>query len=189
MRPSKRNEIIEATIELVAERGIHDVPTVRIAEKAEVAEITLFRNFQSKEGLLNLIFDEVLRKVQTFIFEEIDETLPTRERFLSMCRRFCQFKVAYPKEFGVFEQYYLLPIWGRQQYLKDPVGTTSFTKGHRKGMIRLLLDGQKAGEVRQMPLATLIGMILGAIFHIDPELDAVMKEDIYRMLWEAISEP
>jgi len=52
-----RDRIIEAAYTLFSEKGYHGTSTREIAKVASVSEVTLFRNFGSKE----LLFEEVLK--------------------------------------------------------------------------------------------------------------------------------
>lgn len=54
---STKERIIEAAIELVNERGYHGATTKRIAERAGVNEVTLFRHFGNKKGLVKAAID------------------------------------------------------------------------------------------------------------------------------------
>jgi AcrR family transcriptional regulator len=59
---TKREAILQATIELVAEKGIADAPTVLLAKRAGAAEFTLFRLFGNKSNLLDETFDVVMNR-------------------------------------------------------------------------------------------------------------------------------
>lgn len=58
MSNSTRNKIIEATIELVNERGYKGATTREIAKRAGVNEVTLFRHFGSKKGIVEAVIKE-----------------------------------------------------------------------------------------------------------------------------------
>lgn len=49
---STEQRILEAALKIFASEGYTGATTRRIAEEANVAEVTLFRKFQSKENLL-----------------------------------------------------------------------------------------------------------------------------------------
>ncbi|HEY9753100.1 MAG TPA: TetR/AcrR family transcriptional regulator [Coleofasciculaceae cyanobacterium] len=53
-----RQRLIHAAIKLFADRGVRDTTTKQIAELAGVNEVTLFRNFGSKHGLLLAVIEE-----------------------------------------------------------------------------------------------------------------------------------
>ena len=59
----KRKAILEAALELFAERGIGHVPTSAISAAAGVAEGTLFTYFKSKDDLLNELYLEIRREI------------------------------------------------------------------------------------------------------------------------------
>lgn len=58
MKLSTQDKIIKATIELVNERGYKGATTKKIAERADVNEVTLFRHFGSKKGIVKAIIDK-----------------------------------------------------------------------------------------------------------------------------------
>ncbi|MEO0770032.1 MAG: TetR family transcriptional regulator [Cyanobacteria bacterium J06649_4] len=57
-KASSRERIIKSAIELFSSQGITAATTKEIAEKAEVNEVTLFRQFGSKQGLLLAVVKE-----------------------------------------------------------------------------------------------------------------------------------
>lgn len=74
MRTSNTKELLlQATLKLISEKGYLGTTTREIANEAGVTEITLFRNFGSKE----LLFEEVL-KTYTFL-PRLKELLPKLE--------------------------------------------------------------------------------------------------------------
>jgi AcrR family transcriptional regulator len=74
MKTSNTKELLlQATLKLISEKGYLGATTREIANEAGVTEITLFRNFGSKE----LLFEEVL-KTYTFL-PKLKELLPELE--------------------------------------------------------------------------------------------------------------
>lgn len=55
---SARQRLIQAALELFTAQGVSATTTRQIAEKAEVNEVTLFRNFGNKHGLLLAVLEE-----------------------------------------------------------------------------------------------------------------------------------
>lgn len=77
----KRNAILEAATEVVAEQGV-SAPTARIAKRAGVAEGSLFTYFENKDALLNQLYLELksdLRQAMTGSF-------PAAERIAAQAR-------------------------------------------------------------------------------------------------------
>ena len=59
----KRNDIMQAALELIAERGFHGAPMAEIAEKAGVAAGTIYRYFENKEALITELHRELEEKI------------------------------------------------------------------------------------------------------------------------------
>ena len=57
MAKSSRESLIQAALELFLEQGVHQTTTRQIADRAGVNEVTLFRNFGNKYGLLQAVLN------------------------------------------------------------------------------------------------------------------------------------
>ncbi len=60
-KKSTRTRLIDAALELFATNGITETTTKAVAELAQVNEVTLFRNFGSKHGLLLAVIEDSAR--------------------------------------------------------------------------------------------------------------------------------
>jgi AcrR family transcriptional regulator len=73
--PSSRNltrqKIIQAAIELFASQGVSETTTKQIAELAQVNEVTLFRQFGNKHGLLLAVIEDA------DVFAQLGQSLAT----------------------------------------------------------------------------------------------------------------
>ena len=69
---SARQRLIQSALELFTVQGISATTTKQIAEKAEVNEVTLFRNFGNKHGLLLSVLEE------SAAFKNLGESLVQR---------------------------------------------------------------------------------------------------------------
>jgi AcrR family transcriptional regulator len=69
---SARQRLIQAALELFTAQGVSSTTTRQIAEKAEVNEVTLFRHFGNKHGLLLAVLEE------SAAFKNLGESLVSR---------------------------------------------------------------------------------------------------------------
>src|SRR6202030_4085012 len=60
---NKRKAILEASMDLFAERGIGHAPTCAISAAARVAEGTLFTYFKTKDDLINELYRELRKEM------------------------------------------------------------------------------------------------------------------------------
>ncbi|WP_346292354.1 TetR/AcrR family transcriptional regulator [Sphaerothrix gracilis] len=68
-RNSARKRLIQAALQLFAAQGITETTTRQIADMAGVNEVTLFRHFGSKHGLLLAVLEDAK------VFEQLQQTL------------------------------------------------------------------------------------------------------------------
>lgn len=71
---SKKEQILNAALELFAERGYKAVSTSKIAKKAKVSEGLIFRHFENKQGLLDAILAQAVEKTQILFHPIIAES-------------------------------------------------------------------------------------------------------------------
>jgi TetR/AcrR family transcriptional regulator len=82
---STEQRILEAALKIFASEGYTGATTRRIAEEANVAEVTLFRKFQSKENLLREVLIQnrtAFSALDTLFLIEKDADLETDLRIL-----------------------------------------------------------------------------------------------------------
>jgi AcrR family transcriptional regulator len=72
MKKSTKERVLEAATNLLVKRGAQATTTRQIAEDAEVNEVTLFRNFQSKDNLLSQVICNVERNALEFLDSLLD---------------------------------------------------------------------------------------------------------------------
>ncbi|MEL6944865.1 MAG: helix-turn-helix domain-containing protein [Bacteroidota bacterium] len=71
----KQQKILAVALELFANEGYNAVSTNMIAKQAGVSEALIFRHFQSKQGLLDALYNQVEQKVAEIgmhILNEVD---------------------------------------------------------------------------------------------------------------------
>ncbi|MGK7950444.1 MAG: TetR family transcriptional regulator [Xenococcaceae cyanobacterium] len=73
-KKSTKTRLIEAALDLFAERGVTDTTTKAVADRAGVNEVTLFRHFGSKHGLLLAVMEDsaVFAQLGRALMEQAD---------------------------------------------------------------------------------------------------------------------
>ncbi len=76
-RTPTRQRIVNTALDLFARQGITETTTRQIADRAEINEVTLFRHFGNKHGLLLAVMQECLQKY--LLFTQVGESLMISE--------------------------------------------------------------------------------------------------------------
>lgn len=80
-RNPTRQRLVNAALELFAQQGITETTTKQIAELAEVNEVTLFRQFGNKQGLILAVMEEseIFDQLSATFGQQIDRTRPAAQ--------------------------------------------------------------------------------------------------------------
>ena len=100
---NKRKAILEAAMEVFAERGISHAPTSSISSAAGVAEGTLFTYFKTKDELINELYRELRKEFDRELVDyPFSADARTRVRFV--WDRYLDLAMRYPKRLRVMQQ-------------------------------------------------------------------------------------
>ena len=149
----KRAALLQAALELFAEKGFNGCSTALIAKQAGVASGTLFFHFNSKEELIHALFREVRTKVSRRVHEGLSEDMPLQGRLLGILTNLLRYFLVHSAEFKFVEQYHFSPLAPRDDALSD----------EDKMLKNLLIQGRKDGLVKNVPLQCLEAVALGPI--------------------------
>ncbi|MDM8535582.1 TetR/AcrR family transcriptional regulator [Desulfobacterales bacterium HSG17] len=110
MKKGKREKIMEAALELIAENGFHNSPTSKIAKNAGVGSGTIYRYFEKKDVLIKEIHDQIKQELYGYVFKNDDENLPVRDRFIQLFTALGNFLLNNPNKQKYLEQFYNSPF-------------------------------------------------------------------------------
>ncbi|MDD5207368.1 MAG: TetR/AcrR family transcriptional regulator [Desulfobacterales bacterium] len=104
-KSNKRSSVMQAALELIAERGFHDAPMAMIIKKAGVASGTIYHHFENKDILITELYRELEEKINATLREGYPAERPLREKFLCLSRGLLRYFITNPLHFRYMEQY------------------------------------------------------------------------------------
>ena len=158
VKPGKREEIVRAALELIAEHGFHDAPMAIIANRAGVAAGTIYRYFENKDVLINELYREVEGKLYAVLLEGYAAEKPFRERFLHLGTALLRHFIENPLDFKYLEQFHNSPYgvaFRRDKILGKKEGCDFFRE--------LFEDGVSRQIVKDFPLVILFDLAFGPL--------------------------
>src|SRR5688500_14320455 len=90
-KADKREGILDAALELFAERGFHGTAVPLVAEKAGVGAGTIYRYFESKEALVNTLFQREKMALGSAILKDFPWDKPARQQFSHFWRQMTRY--------------------------------------------------------------------------------------------------
>lgn len=158
VKPAKRDEIVRAALELIAEHGFHDAPMALIANRAGVAAGTIYRYFENKDVLIYELFRVVEAKLYAVLLEGYAIEKPVREQFLHLGTALLRFFIENPLDFKYLEQFHNSPYgvaFRRDKILGEKEGCNVFRE--------LFEDGVSRQIVKELPLVILFDLAFGPL--------------------------
>ena len=180
---NKRKAILDAALQICAERGIGGAPTSAISRTAGIAEGSLFTYFKTKDELLKELYHTLRMEFSRHLADfPHGQDAHTRLRYL--WDQFLDLGAKHPEQLKVLAQLRASGTLIRENE------TPSFALVE---VIRATTDAAEGGELREIPDEYLVLMIRAQMEmtvefnNAHPESAAVCREQGFRMLWRELT--
>lgn len=187
-KSDKRDDIIRASLELIAEHGFHGAPMAMIAENAGVGAGTIYRYFENKDVLIKALYRELEEKLIATLTEGYSDEKPIRERFIYLGTMLLKYFVSHPLYFRFLEQYYNSPYGvslRRDKILRKSDNRDIFTD--------LFEQGTASQVMKDLPLSVHAALAFGPLIALARdhtlgllELDDPLIIKIIEACWDGI---
>ena len=183
----KREDILQATIDVVAKQGIADSPTIQISKEAGAAELTLFRLFGNKKGLLQQTYQEVTQRFHDKCLGEIKHTMDAEQKLVALLKVAIKFARKHPNELAYFQQY----TNSAEGLLQRP--DFRYEQGEDVSgypLVVILDEGKTQGVFKDLPMVALMGLASAALImflseekirdikHTEAEMDLLIQASL-----------
>ncbi len=188
-RNDKREEIVRAARELIAENGFHGAPMAMIAERAGVGAGTIYRYFENKDVLINELYGGIEDRMNQIIMDGYSTETPFRGRFLHIGTGLLRYFIEHPLDFRYLEQFHNSPYGvavRRDKLLGNREGgCNAFKELFEQGMAQQVL--------KNFPLVILFDLAFGPLVTVARDhilgfvtLDAAMIVRTVEACWDGI---
>ncbi|MEW2437433.1 TetR/AcrR family transcriptional regulator [Streptomyces caniferus] len=170
---ARRQQLIDATIDLISTRGHPATSLSAIAERAGVSKAAVLYHFSSKDNLTRAALEQVMEQFGAYVTERLARADGPREAIIAYVRAMIGYQQANRRQVRVITEMLLDDEGGTR--LKTP--GSHDTHGRWQALADLLTAGQNAGVLREFDVQTIAlaigGSIDGVIAHwlAHPELD------------------
>lgn len=180
-----REKILVAALELFAERGFHGTAVPLVAERAKVGAGTIYRYFQSKESLVNALYQREKQRMLDGLLADFPFERPPREQF----RTFFQRMARYAKDRPLSTRF--LELHHHAAYLDEE---SRRLEEHGNALIEGSIRAAIAQEVmKDLPPIVLVSIVWGVFLGLlrswtegRIQLDDTTLQQAEQCCWEAI---
>jgi len=180
----KKLAIEEAALELFTRQGFGSTPVPSIAERAKVGSGTIYRYFESKEELVNYIFQHWQEQLHQVLTENYSEHAGSRQKFNELWNRLAFFQSKHPVAFDFLEMMYYTPHLNKE------------SKNRRVRLLKFLTQLLHEGkdDFRALSPDALIAIVWGAFVGLVRasttgriKLDESLLAQSREAIWQAIA--
>jgi AcrR family transcriptional regulator len=183
---ARREAILAAALELFSTQGFDGTAVPELAKRAGVGAGTIYRHFESKEGLVNALYRREKQRLMTHLVEHFPWHSTPRAQFRAFFFRLAGFAQREPLAFAFLEHHH------HARYLDHQ--SRELERNSLAPVRAFLTRGKERGELKHLPSEALAAMVWGMLSGVvkaqmSGELTFTdeLVADVEACAWEAIS--
>lgn len=185
MASNKREDILAAALFLFSERGYDGTTVPMIAKRANVGAGTIYRYFENKECMVNILFQESLLDFSESM-KLVDLNKKTdKEKFYLLFNQMITFAKNKPDQLNFFDTHCT------GYYLDDK--SRKLLDEYLDFLTSYIEEGKQSGSIQNLPSDALLSIVYGAFSHLFKLIHSGMIEETPDLLgsltdccWNAI---
>ncbi|GHV88539.1 TetR family transcriptional regulator [Spirochaetia bacterium] len=154
VQSTKRDDLLNAALKLIAGQGFHAAPMSQIAEEANIGVGTIYRYFKNKDELINGLYLEIRKRMAEAIGKDRDDAAPLKAQFVKSLQNLIRYLIDNPAEIQFTQQYENSP------FITDE--TKAEIEKTASPISDLLILAQKEKLLKPLPFPVLMAMFSGA---------------------------
>ena len=175
---AREQEILQATMDLVAERGLLGTTISQIAKRAKASPGIIYHYFESKDEIVHKLYAHLINSFGDALLANVESEQPWEDWLIQVWLNSYHYFVGHPKQAVFMEQYKNSAYHGR---VDDPMyANTGF-----QTLIDVIERELQNGTIKPLPLPVMYQLTIGtaiglAKLHIEGEatLGEQMLQDI-----------
>ena len=180
-KPSKRDAILDAMLDLVVERGFHDAPMSLLARRSGASAGVIYHHFASKEEIIRALYERIRAlKIEAFLGDFSPGQDP-RESFIQGFVHLYAFYRKHRREMRFYEQYEHAGFDCKPQPQEQDERVAAFA--------RRFSNRSKGGVLNEWPIDVLDEMTLGLVNRLagqERKLPQPLLYEIAEALWTVV---
>jgi AcrR family transcriptional regulator len=177
----KREAILEAMLDLVVKRGLHDAPMSALARKSGASPGVIYHYFPSKEDLIHAVYERVGAIKREALLKGYSEEMSAREALLHIWLNAYEFYRTHKREARFLDQYLSSPYCRAAEQDENPLV---------KRIVRWMRPKKHGGVMRDLPPEAIDSLTLGlaaSLARAQKDFSKSTLKEIAEAVWTAIA--
>ena len=183
-RPTKREAILQAMLDVVVERGFHQASMSLVAERARASAGVIYHHFSSKEEIIQALYERLSLLEIESLLEGFSVEMPPRKAFVQCWNNFYRFCRQHGREMRFLEQ---CKSAGFAKGVPEHVSQEALVDFQQRFSSR-----SQGGVLREWPQKVIEALTLGVLSRLaqqPEELSPAVLQEIAETVWEAVRAP
>ncbi len=151
----KKQRILDATMELIAENGLHATPMSQIGKRARVSAGAIYHYFPSKEAIVNHLYLDLKKEIADAAFQGYDIQAPYKERFCLIWRNSFNYLLSRPMKLSFLEQCSISPLISAEAKAESA--------RYLATLLGFIAEGLESRQLKPMDSPLILALIHGTI--------------------------
>ncbi len=151
----KRTAILNATLDLVAERGFHNAPVSQVAKRSGVSAGIIYHYFENKDDLIHALYKHIKQQYGHALMQDSPHLLPWPDHLVKLWHNAYSYYVTNSRETAFIEQYENSPYyegWEVSGVLEDE---------NMQALMKMIQQDFSRGYIIEVPFDVLYELTLG----------------------------
>lgn len=157
----KRDHILRAARDFIADHGFHGAPMAKIADRAGVGAGTIYRYFENKDDLIVELYRDLEVRMSPSLLDGYPHGETVKNRFLHICGGVLRYFIDNPADFRFLKQFHNSP-YGMQIRQGWLIGEQQGDRLLRE----LFEEGVSLGAMKALPLPILFALAFSPLLAI-----------------------
>ena len=181
----KKQKILKATMELIAENGLHNTPMSQVSKRSGVSAGAIYSYFKSKEEIINHLYLDLKTEIRDAALENYDINMPYEDRFFLVWHNFLDYLLNNSSKMSFVEQCSTSPL----------ISPEAREEGKRRlaPVQGFVMEGIEAGKFKDIDIELIYSLIYSSIIsaaklHLSGNLTLTdeMKQETARCCWDGL---
>lgn len=181
----KREAILQAMLELVAERGFHGAPMSLVARRAGASAGIIYHYFPSKDELIRALYLHVKAKMGKFLVEGQIADMPAEQAFHRVWVNAYRFYRTHQQEMKFLDQYENSP------YCESPDVQALMQQDQNLVLLANMFRPRSAGgPIKDLPREAILELTVGVAARLAKQVTPLkpkILEEIAASCWRAVT--
>lgn len=183
---NKREIILKSALELFVNQGFHATPTSQIANKAGVANGTLFHYFNTKEDLINALYIETKDRFFNHVITDLKADKNLRENIRNIWNNTIDWALENSYEFRFIQQFANSPFISQLTQEQIAVHHKFFENKFQEGIELGIIKPIEKTLLMQLTLSQIYGFISYLLENPDNRKNQHILDTAFSCLWDSI---